>query len=146
MRDEREAAVVLDGGVRLDDDERLDALGLVAGLFEELAERGVLGRLARVDDPAGDLERERVACRSGTARRDDLVARRDGDDVAPVVAADGERVPAVAPAAVLELDAPDVEDAVATRGLVADAPPLADLRIEGTTRAEPLHEGTCTGT
>ena len=57
------------------DQERLGALGLVAGLFAELAERGVLGRLARVDHAAGDLERESVGAEAVLPHEHDLVAR-----------------------------------------------------------------------
>src|SRR5579859_5930477 len=123
--DEGVAAVALQGRVGLDDDEQVGAVRLVAGLFAELAKRGVLGRFARVDHAAGDLERERVAPEAVLPYEDDLVARRQRNHVAPVVAAEGERVPAGLPARILELDAVDLEDAVGAGELAFDSSPLA---------------------
>ncbi len=115
--------VVLDGGVRLDDEKRLDARRLVAGLFAQLAKGRVLRCFARVDHAAGDLERQRLAPEAVLPDEDDLVLRRDGDDVAPIVAANREGVTAVSSAAILELHPMDIEHAKAARRLVADPPP-----------------------
>jgi hypothetical protein len=127
-RDEGVAVVALQGRVGLDDEQRLQAFGPVPRLLAELARRGVLRGLPRVDDAARDLEGEGVAAEAVLPDEDDLVLGRDRDHVAPVVAAQREGVPPVAASGVLELDAPDLEHAERPGALLVRAPPLAEAR------------------
>ena len=127
-RDEREAAVGLERRVRLEREERLEALRLVARLLEELAARGLLGRLAGVDHAAGDLERQRVGAEAVLPDEDDAIVGRHRDDVAPVGEAQREGVAARAAGGVGEVDALHLEDAKATDRLAAQRAPLLEPR------------------
>jgi hypothetical protein len=128
-RHEGVALVALERRVGVHDDERLERVGLVAGLLAELAACGVPRVLACVDDAAGDLQRERVGAVTVLPDEDHLARVGHGDDGAPRAAAKREDVArGRLPVGIGHARALDVEDAVLADGGDLGSRPWANAR------------------
>jgi len=127
-RDEREATIVLDGRVRLDDEQRNELFALISAFFTKLALGGVDGLFALVDHSARNLERQRVAPEAILPHEHDFVGRRDRHDVAPVAAPYREGISTRAPRAVLQLDTTDFQDPEGADVFPRKLSPLSELR------------------
>jgi hypothetical protein len=79
------AAVVLNGGVRLDRSQRAPLARAVARLLGELSLGGGERRLSRIDDASGNLERDAQDALPPLLDHHQLVGVGQRDDVNPVV-------------------------------------------------------------
>src|ERR1019366_6306362 len=121
------AAVVHDGGVRVHAAEEARLAAAVARLLEELADARLHGILARLHDPAGHLERERVRAEAELAHEDEPPVGRSRHDVHPVGRVRDHEIPLGAPLGVAVAHVPQLEDARRHEHLLA--PPLPEGRL-----------------
>src|SRR5690606_1751257 len=135
---ERMQAVAEERRIRVQRAERAQPRRAIAGLLEQLPGRGVDGRLAVVDEPARNLERDRVRAVPILPDHHDLAGRGYRHDLHPVDRFDAIEIVLAAVLRRAGPDALDTEHAAIRDPLAAQQRPAlhAHARLSRTDAAE----------